>query len=234
RVVELDPCRLELAHRLPGERGGDRLAEPRGKRRAAGGHEEGGQEDQARPTVHSESPPGSGLLHRAPVSTLRGPPMASSAGPLDPATQQLAASLARVGSPVDLKTASWADIEKGVIKLLMGPFQPEVPEHQLVALGLAGIFADRLISGDQAFWFPHREAPEGGMIGFPDAVLMLSPFQAVVEALARGKLERLDEVTADLRRTLAQARFAPPGGPPGRLRPQGHPRPFHPGFPHFP
>ena len=114
--------------------------------------------------------------------------MASSAGHLDAATQQLAASLARVtGTPIDLKSASWADIEKGVIRLLLGPFRPEQPEHQLVALGLAGVFADRLIASDQAFWFPHRETPEGGMLGFPEAVLMLSPFQAVVEALSTGE-----------------------------------------------
>ena len=87
--------------------------------------------------------------------------MASSAGHLDAATQQLGASLAKVtGAPVDLQSASWADIEKGVIRLLMGPFHPEQPEHQLVALGLAGAFADRLIASDQAFWFPHREAPD--------------------------------------------------------------------------
>ena len=160
--------------------------------------------------------------------------MASSAGHLDAATQQLAASLARVtGAPIDLASASWADIEKGVIRLLMGPFRPEQPEHQLVALGLAGAFADRLIASDQAFWFPHREAPEGGMLGFPEAVLMLSPFQAAVEALTRGKLERLDEVTADIRRTLAQARFAPTGGAPVRLRPEDYARLFDPGFLQF-
>jgi len=160
--------------------------------------------------------------------------MASSAGHLDAATQQLAASLARVtGAPIDLKSASWADIEKGVIRLLMGPFRPEDPEHQLVALGLAGVFADRLIASDQAFWFPHRETPEGGMIGFAEAVLMLSPFQAVVEALARGKLERLDEVTVDIRRALAQARFAPTGGAPVRLRPEDYARLFDPGFLQF-
>ncbi len=160
--------------------------------------------------------------------------MASSAGHLDAATQQLANSLARAtGAPVDLKTAPWADIEKGVIRLLMGPFRPEQPEHQLVALGLAGAFADRLIASDQAFWFPHREAPEGGMLGFPDAVLMLSPFQAVLEALSRGKLERLDEVAADLRRALAQARFAPSPGAPVRLGPEDYARLFDPGFLQF-
>ena len=160
--------------------------------------------------------------------------MASSAGHLDAATQQLAASLARVtGTPIDLKSAAWADIEKGVIRLLMGPFRPEEPEHQLVALGLAGVLADRLIASDQAFWFPHREAPEGGMLGFPEAVLMLSPFQAVVEALTRGKLERLEEVTADIRRALAQARFAPAGGAPVRLRPEDYGRLFDPVFLQF-
>jgi len=143
--------------------------------------------------------------------------------------------LARVtGAPVDLKTAPWTEIEKSVIKLLMGPFRPENPDHQLVALGLAGAFADRLIGSDQAFWFPHREAPEGGMLGFPEAVLMLSPFQAVVEALSRGKLERLDEVTADVRRAIAQARFAPAGGAaPVRLRPEDYARLFDPGFLQF-
>ncbi|MGZ3447718.1 MAG: hypothetical protein ACXU88_18690 [Myxococcaceae bacterium] len=160
--------------------------------------------------------------------------MASSAGHLDAATQQLAASLARAtGGPVDLATAPWADIEKGVIKLLMGPFRPDQPEHQLIALGLAGVLADRLIAADQAFWFPHREAPEGGMLGFPEAVLMLSPFQAVVEALSRGKLERLDEVIADVRRALAQARFAPTGAAPVRLRPEDYARLFDPGFLQF-
>jgi len=160
--------------------------------------------------------------------------MASSAGHLDAATQQLATSLTRItGAPVDLKAAPWADIEKGVIRLLMGPFRPEQSEHQLVALGLAGAFADRLIASDQAFWFPHREAPEGGMLGFPDAVLMLSPFQAVVESLSRGKLERLDEVAADLRRALAQARFAPTQGAPMRLRPEDYARLFDPGFLQF-
>ncbi|HUM12537.1 MAG TPA: hypothetical protein VLT82_16440 [Myxococcaceae bacterium] len=160
--------------------------------------------------------------------------MASSAGHLDAATRELAASLARVtGAPVDLMTTSWADIEKGVIRVLFGPFRLEKPEHQLVALGLAGILAERLIASDQAFWFPHREAPEGGMLGFPEAMLMLSPFQAVVDALNQRKLERLDEVTADIRRALAQAKFAPSAGAPVRLRPEDYARLFDPGFLQF-
>jgi hypothetical protein len=160
--------------------------------------------------------------------------MASSAGHLDAATQQLAAGLARVeGHPVDLNGAPWSEVEKGVIKLLRGPYRPELPDHQLVALGLAGGLANRLITADQAFWFPHREAPEGGMLGFPDALLILSPFQAVVEALSRAKLERLDAVAADIRRALAEARFAPAGGAPVRLRPEDYARLFDPGFLQF-
>jgi len=91
--------------------------------------------------------------------------MASSAGHLDAATQQLAASLARAtGAPIDLKSASWADIEKGVIKLLMGPFRPEQPEHQLVALGLvssdsfAGLRALRDKVRDDDFVLVHDAA----------------------------------------------------------------------------
>jgi hypothetical protein len=160
--------------------------------------------------------------------------MASSVGHLDAATQQLSAALSQVeGHPVDLNAAPWVEIEKGVIKLLHGPYRPDLPEHQLVALGLAGALANRLVSSDQAFWFPHREAPEGGMLGFPEALLMLSPLQAVVEALSRAKLERLEAVTADVRRALGEARFAPTAGAPVRLRPEDYARLFDPGFLQF-
>ncbi len=57
---------------------------------------------------------------------------------LDSAFQQVSAVLAQVqGKPVDLVKESWAEIEKGVIKLLGGPFNPSQPEHQVIALGLA-------------------------------------------------------------------------------------------------
>jgi hypothetical protein len=160
--------------------------------------------------------------------------MASSSGHLDVATRQLSAALAKVeGRPIDVAKAPWAEIEKGVIKLLRGPFHPDQPEHQLVALGLAGALAERLVASDQAFWFPHREAPEGAMLGFPEALLMLSPLQAVLDALSRSKLEALDEVTADVRRAMGEARFAPAAGGPVRLRPEDYARLFDPGFLQF-
>jgi hypothetical protein len=43
----------------------------------------------------------------------------------------------------------------------------------MVALGLAAAFGQRPSASDKAFWFPMREAPEGAMLGFLEAVLML-------------------------------------------------------------
>src|SRR5262249_58870486 len=84
-----------------------------------------------------------------------------------------------------------------------------------------------------ALGFPRREAPEGGMVGLPEAVVMVSPLQAVLEALARSKREALEEVTADIRRVLGEARFAPAPGGPVRLRPEDYARLFDPGFLQF-
>jgi hypothetical protein len=153
---------------------------------------------------------------------------------LDAALEQLTASLAQVeGKPLDLLTAPWGEVEAGVIKLLLGPYVPERPEHQLVALGLAAAFGQRLAESDKAFWFPMREAPEGAMVGFPEAVLMLSPFTTVSDALARAQLARLDDVAKDIRRALASARFAPGAGAPLRLTPADYARLFDPAFLQF-
>jgi hypothetical protein len=153
---------------------------------------------------------------------------------LDAALTQLATSLAQVeGKPVDLLTAPWPEVEAGVIKLLRGPYVPERPEHQLVALGLAAAFGQRLAASDKAFWFPMRESPEGGMLGFPEAVLMLSPFTSVTDALARAQLAKLDEVAKDVRRALAEVRFAPTAGAPVRLTAQDYARLFDPSFLQF-
>lgn len=153
---------------------------------------------------------------------------------LEAALQQLTASLARAeGKPVDLLAAPWSAVEAGVIKLLLGPYVPDRPEHQLVALGLAAAFGERLVASDKAFWFPMREAPEGAMLGFPEAVLMLSPFTTVTDALVRAQLSRLDDVSRDVRRALAEARFAPAAGAPVRLSPQDYARLFDPAFLQF-
>ncbi len=153
---------------------------------------------------------------------------------LDAALAQLAASLSKVtGKPLDPLTASWPEVEAGVIKLLQGPYLPDRPEHQLVALGLAAAFGQRLGESDKAFWFPMRESPEGAMVGFPDAVLMLSPFTAVTDALRRAQLARLDEVAKEVRRAMAEARFAPGAGAPVRLSPADYARLFDPSFLQF-
>jgi hypothetical protein len=153
---------------------------------------------------------------------------------LDAALTQLAASLAQVeGKPVDVLTAGWPEVEAGVIKLLRGPYMPDKPEHQLVALGLAAAFGQRLAASDKAFWFPMREAPEGAMLGFPEALLVLSPFSSVIDALSRAQLSRLDDVARDVRRALAEARFAPSAGAPVRLQPMDYARLFDPSFLQF-
>lgn len=152
---------------------------------------------------------------------------------LDSAFQQVSAALAQVeGKPIDLVKDSWADIEKGVIKLLGGPFNPSQPEHQVIALGLAAAMGERLHAEYQAFWFPYRETPEGASLGFPEALIMLAPFGAVVDALGSGKLERVDEVTKTIRTSLAQAKFGPgaAAGKPQRLGPEDYMRLFDPGF----
>jgi hypothetical protein len=69
------------------------------------------------------------LLRPAPPSHLEAP------------LTQLAASLARVeGKAVDPVTAPWPEMEAGLIELLRGPYVPDRPEHQMVALGLAAAF----------------------------------------------------------------------------------------------
>jgi len=112
---------------------------------------------------------------------------------------------------VELTTASWGEIEKSVIKLLGGPFKPNVPEHQMIALGLAAAFGARLGAENGAFWFPSREAPEGAAMGFPEALVMLSPFAAVLESLSMAKLDRLDEVAKEIRTSVAQVKFSGAG-----------------------
>lgn len=156
-----------------------------------------------------------------------------------PMPPQLEAALAQVssilekveGRPVDLVKAPWAEVEKSVVKLLGGPFKAQQPEHQVVALGLSAAFAERLHAEHQAFWFPYRETPEGASLGFPAALIMLSPFGAVVDALGSAKLERLDDVAKEIRASLAQVKFGlGASGQPMRLGPEDYMRLFDPGF----
>lgn len=149
------------------------------------------------------------------------------------ARAQLEALLEQVEKKkVDLLTTPWAELEKSVIKLLLGPFRVDRPEHQVVALGIASAWGERLMKEHGAFWFPNRDAPEGASIGFPEALIMLSPYGGVVEALLSSKLERLGEVTQDIRTSLAKVKFSPQAAATGpmRLGPADYQRLFDPGF----
>lgn len=149
---------------------------------------------------------------------------------LDSAFQEVTSVLGRVqGKPIDLVKDSWVDIEKTLIKFFGGPFDPSQMEHQVVALALAAALGERLHADHQAFWFPYRETPEGAALGFPDALIMLAPFGAVVDALASGKLEKVDDVVKTIRNSLAQAKFGG-GGQQMRLGPGDYMRLFDPGF----
>jgi hypothetical protein len=153
------------------------------------------------------------------------------------AQTQLAAALEKSeGKPVDLFKAPWAELEKAAIKLLGGAFQVNRPDHQALALGLAGAFAARMHDEHNAFWFPNRDSPEGATLGFPDTIIMLSPFGAVMDSLAQGKLARLDDLAGDIRRSLGQVRFSGQGQPPAgqaKLGPVDYQRLFDPGFLQF-
>jgi hypothetical protein len=154
------------------------------------------------------------------------------------AQSQLAAALEKVeGKPVDLLKAPWEDVEKGVSKLIGGAFQPNQPQHQSLALGLAGAFASRMITEHKAFWFPNRDSPEGATLGFPEAIIMLSPFGAVMDAMSQGKLAKLEDLASDIRRSLGQVRFGAnstgAAGGQGKLGPVDYQRLFDPGFLQF-
>lgn len=152
---------------------------------------------------------------------------------------QLSAALEKVeGKPVDLLKAPWAEVEKSLIKLLGGPFQVNSPEHQTLALGVAGAFAARMAAEHRAFWFPNRDSPEGATLGFPDTIIMLSPFGAVMDALSQGKLAKLEDLATQIRTQLGQVRFgaganvAAVSGQP-KIGPVDYQRLFDPGFLQF-
>ena len=152
---------------------------------------------------------------------------------LDAAQAQLLTAIEGVDKKkIDALKTPWAEIEGSVIKLLKGAFAMERPDHQAIALGLASILGARLAHDHQAFWFPNRESMEGAALGFPEALIMLSPLGAVAEALATAKLSKLEDVSKDIRNSLAQVKFGGPGAP-GRLSPLDYQRLFDPGFVQF-
>jgi hypothetical protein len=109
---------------------------------------------------------------------------------------------------LDYLNASWGEIEKSVIKVLGGAFKFSKPEHQLIALGLAAVLGEKLLHLHKGFWFFNRDSASGVSLGFSDAVIVLSPFEAVVEALSLAKLGKLDELAKNLNNSLSAARMA--------------------------
>lgn len=148
--------------------------------------------------------------------------------------QVQSAARAVEGKDVDMLSAPWPEVEKTVIKLLGGAFAMNRQDHLVIGLGLAGFFAARLAKDHGAFWFPNRDSMEGATVGFPEALIMMSPFGAVVDALQAANLNRLEEIQKDIRTSLAQQKFSVAGaGAPQRLGPDVYMRLFDPGFLQF-
>jgi hypothetical protein len=141
------------------------------------------------------------------------------------------------GIALDPLTASWPDIESGVVKLLMGAYAPDNPSHQAIAFMVGATFAERLRRELGAFWFPSRATRHGAALGFADGVIVFSPFEAVEQALSRARLASLDDMVGELRGLLAQARAQPaaanPEGGGQPLGPEDYRRLFDPGFVQF-
>ncbi|MCL2178636.1 MAG: hypothetical protein FWC28_04215 [Proteobacteria bacterium] len=133
---------------------------------------------------------------------------------------------------VDCLNASWSEIEKSIIKVLGGAFKFSKPEHQLIALGLAAVLGEKLLHMHNGFWFPNSDSVVGVSLGFSEAMIVLSPFEAVSEALGLANLGKLDELTRNLSNSLSSARMAsgiPLVGAP-KLDAELYQRLFDPGF----
>jgi hypothetical protein len=161
------------------------------------------------------------------ASTTNTPPQIQAA--LDHFSKALQAA---EGVELDPLTARWPDIEKAVIKLLGGSFDPRSQAHQNLAFMVASALAERLRRDLGAFWFRNRSAPQGAALGFPPGVVVFSPFGAAMQALSRAKLGMLDDAANELRTVLAQARAKAPAGS-NELGPEDYQRLFDPGFVQF-
>jgi hypothetical protein len=133
---------------------------------------------------------------------------------------------------IDPLTAPWTEIEQGVIKLLGGAFSPREAAHHNLAFMVGAALAERLRRDLGAFWFPNRTVPQGAALGFPSGIIVFSPFPTALQAMSRGRLTMLDEVTRELDQVTAQGRAENLGG--GQtLGPDDYQRLFDPGFVQF-
>jgi hypothetical protein len=134
------------------------------------------------------------------------------------------------GRPIDPLAADWKDIEKGVILLLGGAFNPQNRGHLDVVFMVASALAERLRREVGAFWFQNRSTPHGASLGFPGAMVVFSPIEAVFEALGRARLEMLGSLGEELRKTIARSRGPGEGASFG---PEDYQRLFDPGLLQF-
>jgi hypothetical protein len=149
--------------------------------------------------------------------------------PLEQAIDQLAQGFKAVGlAEVDPLKSPWAELERGVARLLGGAFDLQRPEHQALALGVAAALGKRLADEHGAFWFQHRESPTGISLGFPGALMVLSPMSAALDALSQANLGQLEQVNTEIRTALGRARLAPAGQAPMKLGPEEYEHLFDP------
>jgi hypothetical protein len=132
------------------------------------------------------------------------------------------------GAPIDPITAEWSQIERGVILLLGGAFSPREPRHLEIAFMLAAALAERLHGELGAFWFQNRSTPHGATLGFPEAMVMFSPIDAVFQALGRSNLAALADADRQLRAAVAEGKLRDGVG--RSLRPEDYQAIFDPGL----
>ena len=152
---------------------------------------------------------------------------------IDAAFQDFKQRLAQVeGAHLDPLTATFAELEPGVTKMLGGAFDLQRPEHHALAFMLGATLAMRLDKDLGAFWFPNRGSGFGAAMGLSEAVAVISPIEVAASALVRGRPSDLDNVLRDLRSLVARATLSPEAAGSGgqRLEPRDYQRMFDPGL----
>lgn len=85
------------------------------------------------------------------------------------------------------------------------PLVGKLPDNGLLIV-LGAMLGARIANEHGAFWFPQREATLGAALGFPDALIAVTPLDLAQRALATGDLAALDRQEQELRTSLAAAR----------------------------
>lgn len=140
--------------------------------------------------------------------------------------------LQRTCADLDVKRASAAELEAPLRTAMKGTYDPSNDAHKALALGLAAWMGIKLQEALGAFWFPNREAPWGWAVGLPQAVVAVSPWELVQDALRQGKLRVLDERCAELLGSVQRVGAKTDDHGP-RLDAESYRKLFDPGFVRF-